>query len=307
MACPCLYILHSELLFFYSFEVIQLFCILVLKFLKQLSSLLKISVSFLLIFSSLTASGGDPFRLSAGAAEAGTGYVCIAKTGFWSSFHNQATLPYYNSFSAAINYENRFGIRELGTRTAGLIFPTGKTALAVILSHFGYSDFYRNMAGLACGVKLSDRLSAGIQIDYFSERVSGEYKNSQSLTCEAGLLFIATENTRIGIHILNPVPNSLRKTFIPSILRIGAGTNLNKSLFAGIEAEMSKGSQLIIRTGFEYETAKKFWMRGGFSSDNNSFSFGLGYLVRIVQLDIGFVTHEKLGVTSSVSLIFKIH
>jgi hypothetical protein len=274
--------------------------------LKQLSSLLKISVSIILIFSSLTASGGDPFHLSAGAGEAGTGYVCLTKTGFWSSFHNQATLPFYNSFSAAINYENRFGIKELGTRSAGLIFPAGKAVLATIYTHFGYSDFYRDMAGLACGLKLSDKLSAGMQIDYYSERVSGEYRNVQSLTFETGLLFIPTENTRIGIHILNPVPNSLRKTFLPSTLTIGAGTNLNKSVFAGIEAEMSTGSQLIIRTGFEYEAVKKIWLRGGFSSDNNSFSFGLGYLVKIVQLDIGFVTHDKLGVTSSFSMIFKI-
>jgi hypothetical protein len=274
--------------------------------LKQLSSLLKISVSVLLIFSSLTASGGDPFRLSAGAGEAGTGYVCITKTAFWSSFHNQATLPFYNSFSAAINYENRFGIKELSTRSAGLIIPAGKTALAAVFTHFGYTDFYRDMGGLACGLKFSDKLSAGIQIDYFSQRVSGEYENSQSLTCEAGLLFVPAENTRIGIHIFNPIPNSFRKSFLPSTFRIGAGTNLNKSLFAGIETEMSIGSQLIIRTGFEYQTGRKLWLRGGYSSDNNSFSFGLGYNLNLVQLDMGFVTHEKLGVTSSFSMIFKI-
>lgn len=90
-------------------------------------------------------------------------------------------------------------------------------------------------------------------------------------------------------------------------LRIGAGTYLNKSLFTGVEAEMSSGSKLIIKTGFDYEAAQKFWLRGGFSTDNNSFSFGLGYLIKVVQLDIGFITHEKLGVTSSVSFIFKIH
>jgi hypothetical protein len=275
--------------------------------LKQLSSLLKISVSFLFLFSSLTATAGDPYRLTPGAGEAGTGYVCLTKTGFWSSFHNQAILPYYNSFSAAINYENRFGISELGTRSAGLILPAGKASLAAILNHFGYSDFYRDMAGLACGLKLSDKLSAGIQIDYFLQRISGEYNKTQSLTWEAGLLFIPSEYTRIGIHIFNPVPDSFRKTFLPSTLRIGAGTNLNKLLFAGIEAEMSTGRQLILRTGLEYEAARKFWLRGGFSSDNNSFSLGLGYLAGIAQLDIGFVTHEKLGVTSSISLIFKIH
>jgi hypothetical protein len=69
---------------------------------------------------------------------------------------------------------------------------------------------------------------------------------------------------------------------------------------------MSTLSNLIVRTGFEYEAVKKLWLRGGYSSDNNSFSFGLGYLIKLVQMDIGFVTHENLGVTSSISLIFKI-
>ena len=274
---------------------------------KQLSSLLKISVSILFIFFSLAASGGDPYRPSAGAGEAGTGYVCIMKSSFWSSFHNQAILAYNNTFSFGFNYENRFNISELGTRSLGLIIPAGKASLGAIYSHFGYTDFKRDMTGLACGMRLSGKISAGLQVDYFSERTSEQYDNNQSVTCEAGLLITPSENTRFGIHIFNPVPNSLRKTFLPTSLRIGAGINLNKSLFAGVETEMSSGSRLIIRTGFEYEAAKKLWLRGGFSMDNNSFSFGLGWMVKIVQMDIGFVTHENLGVTSSVSLIFKIH
>lgn len=273
---------------------------------KQLSSLLKIPVSFLFLFSSLAAYAEDPFRPSAGAGEAGTGYVCIMKNSFWSSFHNQATLALNRSLSCGFNYENRFNINELATRSAGLVIPAGNVSLAAIYSHFGYTDFKRDMTGLACGIKISSKISAGVQVDYFSERPSGEYLNIQSVTCEAGLLITPSRNTSIGIHVFNPVPNSLRKTYLPSSLRIGAGTFLNKSLFTGVEAEMSTRSKLIIRTGFEYEAAKKLWLRGGYSSDNNSFSFGLGYLLKLVQMDIGFITHESLGITSSASIIFKI-
>jgi hypothetical protein len=275
--------------------------------LKQLSSLPKISVSFLLFFSFLAASGEDPYRPSAGAGEAGKGFVCIMKGGFWSSFHNQAILAGNNSFSFGFNYENRFNISELGTRSVGMIVPGGKASIAVIYSHFGCTDFKRDMSGLACGMKLTNKIAAGLQVDYFAERTAGEYSNIQSVTCETGLLFTPSENIVIGLHLFNPVPNSLRKSFLPTSLRIGAGTNLNKLLFTGIEAEMSSGNNLIFRTGFEYEAAKKLWLRGGFCTDNNAFSFGLGFLLKIVQTDISFVTHEKLGVTSSVSLIFKIH
>ena len=128
-----------------------------------------------------------------------------------------------------------------------------------------------------------------------------------SFTYDAGLLITPSENIKIGIHLFNPVPNTIRKTYLPTVLRVGAGTDLSTTLFAGLEAEMSSRSKLIIRTGFEFEAAKKFWLRSGFSTDNNSFSFGVGYLAKIVMIDLGFITHEKLGVTSSASLIFKIH
>jgi hypothetical protein len=272
-----------------------------------LSSLLKIPVSILFIIFSLTASGGDPYRPSPGAAEAGMGYACIMKKGFWSAFHNQATLAFNNSFCFGFNYQNRFGLSELGTRSAGLIIPAGKASMGAIYKHFGYADFKRSMTGLACGIKLSGMLAAGIEVDYFSEKAGGEYFNYQSVTCEAGLLITPDEKTRIGIHVFNPVPNSLRKSCMPTRLRVGVGTDLNQSLFAGLEAEMSSGSRLILKTGFEYEAVKHFNIRSGFSTENNSFSFGVGWLIKMVMVDLGFLTHERLGLTSSASLIFKIH
>jgi hypothetical protein len=244
--------------------------------------------------------------LSGGAGEAGMGYVCVMNNRFWTSFQNQASLAHNNSLSAGFNYENRFNLKELGTRTAAIIVPVWKASLGAVYSNFGYTDYRRDMTGFACGMKLSDKISAGVQIDYFSERTSDESTNFKSVTCETGLIVTPSDNIRLGIHLFNPVPNSIRKINMPTTLRVGAGTDLNKLLFAGIEAEMSSGERLIIRTGFEYEVAKKLWLRGGFSSDNNSFSFGLGFLAKIVMIDLGFTTHDKLGVTSSASLIFKI-
>jgi len=271
-----------------------------------LFSLHKTSVAFCFIFLSASAIGGNPFFVRTGAGERGTGLVCVMKNGFWSSFSSQSLLAYNNSFSAGVNYENRFGIPELGTCTAGMIFPAGKSSLGVIYSNFGYPEFKRNMGGISCGMPLSRNVSAGVQIDYFSEIVQGEYDKIRFITFEAGAAFSLSEKATAVIHIFNPVPNSIRKSLLPSTLTAGAEIDLSKTLFAGAEAEMSTGENIIIRTGFEYEAAKKFWIRGGFSTENSSFSFGLGYLLKSMKIDLGFSTHERLGVTSSVSLVFKI-
>lgn len=254
---------------------------------------------------SVKSFAGDPFRLMAGAKQAGMAYVCVMNNDLWSSFHNQAGLALNKSFSFGFNYENRFSIKELGTRTAGVTIPAGRVSLGMVYSHFGYSDFRRQMIGLACGMPLSHNIVAGIQIDYFSEMTTGEYNNYQMITCEAGIIVTASENVKIGMHVFNPVPNSIRKSDMPTGLRVGAGVNLSKGLFAGVETEMSTGHKLVMRTGFEYEAAKKFLVRGGFSTENSSFCFGVGYRDGPAMIDFGFSTHEKLGITSSVSIIFE--
>ncbi|MDR2887387.1 MAG: hypothetical protein LBV26_05215 [Bacteroidales bacterium] len=228
------------------------------------------------------------------------------KDGFWSSFHNPALLALSKSFVLGVNYNNRFNINELSTRTAAVKIPAGKAVLGVLYSSFGYADFRRNVAGLSCGLNLSEKLSAGVQVDYFSELVPGEYEDRHFIAGGAGLVYGITKNTSIGVHVLNPVPNTLRKNDMPMTLRVGAGTKLNKSLFAGAEAEMSSGNRMALKMGLEYEIMRSFMLRSGFNTEFNSFGFGCGYMLRFMQLDLAFATHEKLGLTSSVSLLFTI-
>jgi hypothetical protein len=272
-----------------------------------LFSLHKIPVSLFAFFLPLYVYSGNPYRFSGGAPEAGMGSVCIIKQGFWSSFGNQALLADNHSVIIGFSYENRFFINELGTRTIGGIFPAGNASVGVHYSSFGYSEFRRETAGIASGLALSENINAGIQIDYFSERTSGEYDNNQYVTFEAGMTWKSSSGVITAVHLFNPVPNSLRKSSLPASLRVGAGIELSNVLFAGAEAEMSTGRKIILRTGFEYEAAKKFWLRGGFSTENTSFSFGMGYLIKSIKIDLSFSTHEKLGITSGASIIFKIH
>jgi hypothetical protein len=283
-------------LFFYTLEV----------HLKQLCSLLKISVSLLFLFLQLTASGQFPAGTGAGADEAGMGYACIMKRGFWPSFKNQALLAVNTGPCAGFSYENRFGIKELGTRTIAILIPAGKAASSASWSSFGYPEFRRDVAGLGCGLTLSEKITAGVQVDYCSERTSGEYNREQYITFEAGLAFFPSGDITIGIHIFNPLPDRFRKKSRPTVLSAGAGIELGSVLFAGLEAEMITGHVPDIRTGFEYKVVKKLWIRAGYGTMHNSFCFGTGYQYGKAKLDAGFSTHDRLGVTTTVSLTFKI-
>jgi hypothetical protein len=258
-----------------------------------------------IILLSLT-SGTAQTRFPGGADEAGMGYACLTRPTLWSAFNNQANLAFSRKLCAGFNYVNRFGLTELSTKTAGMIIPVGNATVGGVYSYFGYHDFRRHSAGLSCGLNLTEKLAAGVQIDYFSEMTYGEYEDHRAVACEIGMLLSPDDNIRIGIHLFNPLPRSLSSSLLPSVIRAGAGVILSSSLFAGVEAEMSTEQSLMVRTGYEYEAFKKIWIRGGFCTNNTSFSFGLGYRLDFVQLDLAFVTHEKLGMTSSASMIFQL-
>lgn len=269
-------------------------------------SLQRFSVSLIGIFLFTSVYAGDPFRIPAGAGEAGMNYASITSTSFWSAFHNQASLAFNSRVAAGFNYENRFGIRELSTKSGAVIIPAGKASIAGVYSYFGYPDFRRHSAGLACGLKLTDKIAAGAQVDYFSEMTYGEYEDHQAVSFELGMILSPSENVKVGVHLFNPLPESFTGSLLPSGIRAGAGVSLSTYLFAAAEAEMTTTSSLLVRTGFEYEAFKKVLIRGGFCTDNTSFSFGLGYRLDFVQLDLAFVTHDRLGVTSSASMIFRL-
>lgn len=268
-------------------------------------SLHKISVSVLSFAFFLNASGTGSYSYPAGASENGMGYSCVMKPDFWSSFYNQALLPYQKSLRTGVNFENRFGIRELGTATAAVIIPSGKASIGAVFSHSGYSDFRRKTGALACGLKLSEKISAGAQIDYFSENYPGTECHSRIVTAEFGLHLSPSENVMIGLHIFNPVPNSIRREKLPSAVSAGAGVILNRLFFASAEIRLISDHKPELAVGAEYEAAKKFRIRGGFRTENTSFSFGFGYDFGFFRLDMGFSTHEALGITSSASIIFK--
>ena len=151
------------------------------------SSLQKVILTSCLILAGITLYSQNPYRLSAGARQAGMAYTTSTSTGFWNSFHNQASLAHMQNLALGINQDNRFGLSELSNKTFGFIIPSGKGALGAVYSYYGNSEYNRHTAGLAYGMKFGKMLSAGVQADLFSTRSAGDYRNTNELTFEAGI------------------------------------------------------------------------------------------------------------------------
>lgn len=260
-------------------------------------------VTIIIFLMSVAVRSQNPYGLSAGAREVGLAYTTSATTGFWTSFHNQASLAYMNSWSLGINQDNRFGLAELSNKTFGMILPTGHGALGAVYSYYGYEDYKRHSAGLAYGLKIGSALSLGVQADLFSTRAALDYESTNELTFEIGALIKPAQGLSIGLHAFNPLPNSIRRMDMPVVISLGAGYLFSGIFYTAIELEAADTGHKNLRFGLEYQVYNNFYIRGGLMTDPRGLSFGLGYSGNIFQGNLGFITHEDLGLTPSLSIV----
>lgn len=267
---------------------------------------LKLLLLVLVLSGSVAVHSQNPYKLNAGARQAGMAFATSSSTGFWNSFHNQAALAYVSKLSFGLNQDMRFGLAELSNKTFGLIVPSGHGSLGAVYSYYGNSDYNRHTAGLAYGLKLGRMLSAGVQADLFSTRAAGDYKNTTQLSFELGLIFKPINQLSIGLHAFNPLPNNIETNDIPGVITLGAGYLFSDIFLACIDLEASSSGHNNIRFGMEYQAYKNLFLRGGLMSNPAGLSFGLGYSGSVFQGSVGFITHENLGLTPSLSIVIQI-
>ena len=269
-----------------------------------MNSYLRLYISIVyIILSCFTLSAETPYIFGHNAIGNGMGKTGLTYPGISQAFNNQALLSDIKNFSVMANYDSRFNLKELATRRLSAVVPAGNVTLGTTYSYFGYSDFNRSLVGLAAGMNLSKYFSAGVEIDYIKEHSFDEYNDNHSITFAIGMLAHITTNTDIGFHLFNPLPNILRDKNIPMVVEVGVGHHLSSSLFITAEMSMTSEEKPIYKFGFDYETVKNFWLRGGYVTEDNSFCFGVGYKMKVISFDLAFVTHEYLGLSSSASII----
>ncbi len=262
--------------------------------------------SFLAVILFLAANPvlpSNPYRLTAGARQAGMANTTIAIDGYWASFHNQASLGYMKQMALGINHDSRFGITELSNKTFSLIIPSGHGALGAVYSYYGYSEYKRHTAALSYGMMLGEKISAGIQADFYSTRVAGNYRNTNQITFETGIMYRPVPELTIGMHVFNPLPNSIREAEIPAVLRVGVAYYFVPEFLFAAEYEADSSSGDIIRFAAEYQVLQNIYIRGGVMADPWGFSFGAGYAGKRFEANLGFITHETLGLSPSLSLV----
>lgn len=267
----------------------------------------KFTVFIALLLLSLSAKSRSNV-LPTGGAPAGMGNAFVSQYNVFSVFHNQAGLAKIDRTSVSLFYENRFLIKEMSISAGIITFATGSGNFAVQYNTFGLPQWGESNIGLAYSRFLSEKISAGIQLNYFGIKLPEENTTAMSVGFELGAIYQINENSYLGLHIANPYSPPINtisySEHIPWRLNAGGHTQFTDDFLLSYEIEKIEDYPLNVKMGAQWEAAKGFYIRGGVNSAPVRFFTGFGYQSSFFTFDTAFSYYQYLGYVPSVSLIF---
>ncbi len=268
---------------------------------------LKVSSGKLIFFAfllPLTSFSSEPEKFP-GARAAGLGNSSYALVDPWSMFNNQAGLGWQRNYWAGLYHENRYFIKELSYSSLGGCIPVKPGTFGVGLTHFGYSQFSQSRFGLSYGMMLSKNIAAGVGLNYHIVQIANGYGSSSCITAEGGIIYQPIEKITIGAHVFNPTDSRLGSDKnLSTTFGIGLAYRPTGNVLIVLQGDDNTLSDPVFRAGLEYCPVKNLSTRIGVSSNPMALSFGLGWVVKSVSVDLAFSYHEVLGYTPYISLSY---
>ncbi|MBG0782442.1 MAG: hypothetical protein H0S84_09260 [Bacteroidales bacterium] len=243
-----------------------------------------------------------------GGRSAAMGNSSVALSDFWSLYNNPAGIAFQDRFALGIAYENRFLMQELSLQSAGVVAPTKFGVLGLSFNQFGYTLYKEQMLGLGYARTFGEDLSIGLKLDYFSTSFSEGYENFSAITFELGVQYAVNEKLTTGAYIFNPGKARLSEYTderLPVILRFGLAYAFADKLIGTAEIEKNFDRDASIRAGLEYFVLEKFFVRAGINTQPGLFTFGAGFDLGPVRIDLAGNLHQVLGTSIQSSLIIQ--
>ena len=243
-----------------------------------------------------------------GGRAAAMGGSSVASQGLWALQNNPAGMANLEKISLGFYYENRWLLPETAYKCGAFALPTPFGCLGLSFNQFGSSKYNENKFGLAYAKDFGRYLQIGLQLDYFLLKIGNDYGSFRAVTFELGLQSQVTDKLTLGAYVFNPVSFRLEQTLnhekLPIVMRFGLAYKFTKDFIGQCEIEKDTEREGVsLRGGLEYEAVKNLYIRAGAQTNPYILSFGLGYAISIVQVNVAAQLHNELGASVQIGMV----
>ena len=242
---------------------------------------------------------------SMGALSIGMGQTGVAVHSDWSAFNNVALLQTeQNSVSF---YGFRYvGIAEITDMAATSTFQTSRGTIAGSIHRYGFNLFSENRFLLGYKNELG-RFHYGASVSYTYINQGGNYGSASAIGFDLGLAAEITELLLFGARATNLNQPSYGDTDEELPRELAAGLSYYLTPDALVTAEIVKDVLFptSFRTGVQYEVIESLFLRAGFTTKPETYSFGFGYQSSRWDVNFALQQHNPLGLSPALDLAVK--
>ena len=240
------------------------------------------------------------------ARSQGMGSVRVMLGDPWSGLQNQAGLAALQEYSFAFHYENHFLVPQMGLEAFTLCLPTRTGTLSLNYSCYGYAAYNENRIGLAFGKSFGDKFRAGLELNYMRVHQAAGHGNMHTVIPAFGIQAMPVKQLIIAFHVFNPARQGFGNHTtepVPAIIRLGTGLLLGDEVLICLEIEKKSSVKPASVIGMEYSVSKQIYVRMGVRfGEYAQASFGLGYQLKSLQIDLAVWRHPVLGYSPALSV-----
>jgi len=234
----------------------------------------------------------------------------VADTHTWSPFNNPAMLGYLVSPEFAIQFENRYLLSELSTKSVQLALPTALLNTGISFSHFGYSLYHEMLLGIAFARNFSDKFALAVQFNYYTAYFSASNAYHGAFLPQIGLSVRFSKVFSLGFNTFNPFQTNIETEFVvkrvPTIFSIGTEYFFSPDFVWRTQLEKEVSSNYRGAMGFEYQLLKNFEFKvGAYGSDYLVPCLGIGFITGAFLVDLNCELHPLLGLNTLAALKYR--
>lgn len=219
----------------------------------------------------------------------------------WASINNVANLADHSEVSLGISYGLRFNMQELSIRTVGAVVPSKLGVFSAMVYQSGYSK--SSMTRYAAGYSrlFGESVSAGFQFNFLTHQILAADR-ADAFYSSLGILWQTENHLSIGIYIQNPEQSHINyadmEVALPSLFSTAVKFSPDKHFMIMLELEKAIDRDMVYKSGLQFNFKDKLYARGGILGKPIELTFGGGFVVGALSIDVGFSHHQQLGVSS---------
>jgi hypothetical protein len=231
----------------------------------------------------------------------------VIQENVWSVFNNQACLGNIEEINVGTSWENRFLLQELSIQKLAVTYPLSFGTTAISFARFGFEKYNENSIGMAFGRKLGERFSIGLKFSYLWRFIGDNYDRKGIFLLELGLFSKPLDGIIVGFHLFNPLFsgfNDFSKSLKSATYRLGVGFDKYPNFYTELEVSGNIYYPLCLKFKLEFMVLENISLLTGMQTSPVGNSFGLGFYINKLRIDIGFCTHQVLGLSPRICLSY---